>query len=309
MEMLRKTAEDKYWKAYFTNPQTTREEIQRAQRLFGPKGKYDPLTKMGQGGSGIVHAISERKSGKLKALKIQKESSDALSIANEKKILGDLRDFESVAHLAKEKSSSNFEPFMIMDFLEGVAISELKGETAKRENRKETFQLLNKIAQIYAKLVNEYGILHRDVKPGNLIFDRFGRLHMIDFGIGIKETTVERLETSSGTVKYMPRERLMVQEHRRSDIYSLAIMFFELVEGVHPLAAQTEETVADAEPLLNSVVEFHMKGEFQKTIERSANMPDKFKELLIKMAEKNAQQRPEYQEVEERMRSIALEID
>jgi serine/threonine-protein kinase len=265
---------------------------------------------MGQGGSGVVHAIQEKKSGKLRALKIQKEeSTDALSIANEKKILGDLRNFESVAHLAREKSSGNLEPFMIMDFLEGVAISELKGETARRENRKETFQLLNKIAQIYAKLVEEYGVLHRDVKPGNLIFDRFGNVYVIDFGIAIKEATIGKLETSSGTVKYMPRERLMVQEHRRSDIYSLAVMFFELVEGVHPLAAQTEETVADAEPLLNSVVEFHMKGEFQKTIERSASMPDKFKELLIKMAEKNVQQRPEYQEVEERMRSIALEID
>ena len=106
---------------------------------------------MGQGGSGVVHAIQEKKSGKLRALKIQKEeSTDALSIANEKKILGDLRNFESVAHLAREKSSGNLEPFMIMDFLEGVAISELKGETARRENRKETFQLLNKIAQIYA---------------------------------------------------------------------------------------------------------------------------------------------------------------
>ncbi len=311
MEMLKRAAANKYWQTYFTNPQTSQEEIARAKRLFSKKGKYEPLIKISQGGSGVVHAIQERRSGKLKALKIQKEESEtsAFPIMHEKGMLQELEGFEFVPHLSSDRSSKNLEPFMIMDFLEGVTLTELKKETAKEENRKEVFQLLGKIARIYTELVKEYKILHRDVKPGNLILDREGQVYLVDFGIAVKESAIDKQTVSSGTAKYMPKERIAITEHRRSDIYSLAIVFFELIEGVHPLSAQTEETVSDVEPVMESIIDFHMRGEFQRTIDRTANLPDRFRRLLLSMTNEKAEKRPEYQEVEEEMKAVLQETN
>jgi serine/threonine-protein kinase len=107
--------------------------------------------------------------------------------------------------------------------------------------------------------MHKHGVVHRDLKPENIMVDDADRIKLIDFGIAMKEDarriTFVDMSATLGTPDYISPEQVKGQRgDQRSDIYSLGVMFYEMLtgevpfRGPNPLAVMNERVLHDAEP-------------------------------------------------------------
>lgn len=147
----------------------------------------------------------------------------------------------------------NGHPFIVMEYLGGGSL-----EQRLREGAVPTAQALEWLDQAAHALdaAHREGVVHRDVKPGNLLLDRHGRVHVADFGIASAAGLASLTQTGTvlGTAGYLSPEQARGERATpASDLYALAIVAFELLTGRRPfdgesMAAEAAAHVAHAVP-------------------------------------------------------------
>ncbi len=255
--------------------------------------KIGPFTierELGQGAMGTVYkAIYEREDGRQAhvALKVvsyglQNNEGAMARFDREAAILKQLRHPHIVRLIATGKYKKL--PFIAMEFVDGEALDRV----LHRRERLGWEDVVTYGKHLCEALqhAHEKGIIHRDLKPSNLMLTKDGRLKLTDFGIA-KDTDVTALTAQNntiGTAAYMSPEQCRGDKSlsNKSDLYSLGVVFYELITGKKPFVAET-------------TMDLFLKHVNDKPVRPAKIVPDLpvwMDNLVMFLMEKDKEQRP-----------------
>jgi serine/threonine protein kinase/tetratricopeptide (TPR) repeat protein len=216
-------------------------------------GNYLILDKLGQGGMGVVFKARHRRLGHVGALKIlppsfARDRDAVLRFRREVEAAGRLKHPNLVA--AQDADEDRGVHFLVMDYVEGRDLDRIVRERGPMP----VMQAIDCLIQAARGLeaAHAQGIIHRDIKPGNLMLDASGIVRVLDLGLArivdaanpFSKTAAGRLTQSGmymGTIDYMAPEQAE-DSHRvdhRVDIYSLGCTLFYLFTGKEPFVGET----------------------------------------------------------------------
>lgn len=211
-------------------------------------GPYRLIRQLGEGGMASVW-LAERADGLIErqvALKLPHgpwaSAGLAERMARERQILAAL-DHRNIAKLFDAGLSANGQPYLALEYIEGLPIDEFCASTNNGEPR-ETKARLRLFLQVASAVAYAHGklVLHRDLKPANILVDSDGSVRLLDFGVAKLleggETRESRLTELSGralTPDYASPEQIVGEPLTvASDVYSLGVVLFELLTGESP---------------------------------------------------------------------------
>ena len=218
-------------------------------------GRYRVVRQLGQGGMGSVWLAEDVK---LENRPVAVKMLPSVLVAN-KRAYGQVKQ-EALVSLklshpnivpvrAFEEEGGN--PFLVMDYIDGQTLDDLLGEKGKF-TEEETVRLLKPVADAL-DYAHGQGVVHRDVKPGNVMIAKDGTPYVLDFGIAreIQETMTRVTgKLSSGTLLYMSPEQLKGAASKPAqDVYSFAAMAYECLTGQPPFVrGQIEYQILEEQP-------------------------------------------------------------
>ncbi len=208
-------------------------------------GHYQVVAELGRGGMGAVYKAFEPELNRHVAIKVMAESlsHDATVVERflrEARSMASLNDphIIQVYTIGKEDG----QPFFSMEYVEGESLSGM----LKREGRLAPDQALSIVHQTAMGLstAHDRGVIHRDIKPGNLMINQRGSVKIADFGIALSAKDISQKLTSTGefvgTPGYLsPEVCLGKPVDQRSDIFSLGIVLFEMLTGRTPFTDES----------------------------------------------------------------------
>lgn len=201
------------------------------------------LEVIGQGGMGVVYRARQRKLDRVVALKVlsqeaAKDPAFAERFHREARALARLNHPNIVTVYDFGESDGWF--YLVMEYVDGADLRRVlqQGRLSPQEALRIVPVVCDALQYAHAN-----GVVHRDIKPGNILMDREGRVKIADFGIAklagqtSADVTLTQSKQSMGTPHYMAPEQVespLTVDHR-ADIYSLGVVFYEMLTGELPL--------------------------------------------------------------------------
>jgi len=206
-------------------------------------GRYELLQLIGRGGMGAVYKARDTELDRVVALKLIRpelaKNPDVLRRFKQELILARQVTHKNVIRIFDLGQSDGIK-FITMDFVEGQDLRQLlaeKGKLAPEQAARIMLQICRALEAAHAERV-----IHRDLKPQNIMLDASGRVYVMDFGIARSAYLPGMTQTGAliGTPEYMSPEQGRGEKlTERSDIFSLGIIFYELLTGKSPYFSDT----------------------------------------------------------------------
>ena len=211
-------------------------------------GRYEILDKIGQGGMSYVYKAKDTKLDRIVAIKMLREecSEDEEFL---RKFNNEARSAANLTHpnivAAYDAVDEGELHYIVMELVEGITLKNYiarKGRLSNKETIGISLQAAEGIAAAHKK-----GIIHRDIKPQNLIISKDGKVKVADFGIARAVTQDTVNSAVVGSVHYIaPEQAKSGQTDARSDLYSLGICMYEMITGRLPFVGDNTVNVVMA---------------------------------------------------------------
>jgi serine/threonine-protein kinase len=251
-------------------------------------GRYQVITKVAAGGMGEVYRAHDAVLGREVALKVLhpqlagdrgfvdrfRREARAAAVLNHPNIVG----------VYDWGTTDNGTYFMVMEYVPGHNLRALLAEYGRLEPQQVgevTLQVLSALEHAHG-----HGIVHRDVKPENILIARDGTVKVADFGLAraFADSYVSQAEgTVTGTVQYLAPEQIQGEPaDPRTDLYSTGVVMFELLTGKAPFTGETSLAIAYQ----------HLSGRVPAPSSVGPTIPGDLDEAVIHATEKDRQDRP-----------------
>ena len=256
--------------------------------------RYEILSKVGAGGMSDVYKAKDHILSRFVAIKVLKQefSEDSSFVT---KFRAEAQSAAGLEHPnivnIYDVGSENGLYYIVMEYVEGITLKtyiEKKGQLSFKESASIAIQVARGIEAAHNK-----NIIHRDIKPQNIIISTDGKVKVTDFGIA-KATSSNTISSDvMGSVHYAsPEQARNGFVDGRSDIYSLGIVMFEMVTGRVPFDGDTTVAVALQ----------HLQEEIARPSIYAQDLPISFEKIILKCTQKTPDRR--YQTIEELLTDI-----
>lgn len=254
-------------------------------------GPYRLLREVGRGGLGMVYLAVDTRLGRQVALKFLPASRTAdpearARFQREARAASAL-DHPHICTIYEIGESEAADPYIAMAYVDGETLKERIARGPLPLSDAIDFAIQTARGLAYA---HDHGIVHRDVKPANLIVTRAGQVEIVDFGLAKWKgaSTLTREGVTLGTVSYMSPEQIQAKEvDHRTDIWALGVVLYEMITGRPPFRGENEQSRTYA--ILNQ--------DPQPLTALRADVPLALEPVLAKALAKDAERR--YQRVDE----------
>ena len=238
MDLLTVTSDSSQDKDYFSS---------EGELLPGDQlAHFRIIRQIGQGGFGTVFEAHDRRLDRNVALKVPRTA-----FLSERQASVFIREAQAAAQLQVPNIVAVYEVgrtddriFIVTELIHGVSLS--KWARQRKPTQKESVAMAAKLANAI-HLAHEAGVIHRDLKPGNILIDEQDEPHITDFGLAKRfnseEESITRPGAVMGTPAYMSPEQAMGQSETaapRTDVYSLGVMFYELLTATRPFSGDSK---------------------------------------------------------------------
>jgi serine/threonine-protein kinase len=226
-------------------PQHPNPELLIAQAI----GHYEIREQIGAGGMGAVYRAHDTRLDRDVALKFLPPHLTADPEARER-LLAEARAAAALEHpnvctVYEIGETEDGRPFIAMALCEGETLKERleRGPLPPAEAVRVATQLTQGLSAAHAR-----GILHRDVKPGNIVLTTDGSVKLVDFGLArMVDATLTRAGRTPGTLAYMSPEQVRGEPlDPRTDLWSLGVVLYEMLSGVRPFGGANDRALIEA---------------------------------------------------------------
>jgi len=249
-------------------------------------GRYRILRLLGEGGMGAVYEAEQEQPRRTVALKVIKPGLATPELLRrfeqESQALGRLQHpgIAQIYEAGTANSGFGPQPFFAMEFIEGESL--LQYAEAHQLKTRQRLELMAKVCEA-VQHAHQRGVIHRDLKPGNILADMNGQPKVLDFGVArvtdsnpkaTRQTDVGRLV---GTLAYMSPEQVLadsLEVDTRSDVYALGVILYELLVGRAPYTVsrnipEAVQTIREEDPAPLSSISRNYRGDIETIVAKA----------------------------------------
>ena len=227
--------------------------------------RYEIQQQIGEGGMAIVYKAFCHRLSRFVAIKIMRDEM-ARDEEFRRRFLSESYAIAMLSHpnivSVYDVSRSDDVEYIVMELVDGITMRQYMEKRGKIK-WKETLHFAKQIAKALSH-AHERGIVHRDIKPQNLMLLRDGTVKVADFGIAALENEMQDSNQAIGSIHYIAPEQARGENpDARSDIYSLGIVMYEMLTGQKPYTGET----------INEIAIKHMSSDYVPIEELTEDVP------------------------------------